>query len=434
MENTITPTKKAKIEKFILLFYSLGMFSIYFSISISQGFFILAFFLFAVRFIQMLVRKETIVLPVTFLLAVAMYVWAGFSDIFNGDGAKVFYIERDVWLYLPVLLIPNITKTKKDIENIFLWIARASIIFGIMGIAEFAFAVSIKALLTKGEIVHLARPYGGAEVSLFTGLTLTYAALYFFPASFFLYKLTSLFQKSYREYFQQFFSKTNLFYFFGFLISVFNILASGKRSAWLGIFVILPFVWWFQTKKKSPLVLGLLAVVLLFTLNSGLQNRITSSLSGQEESTNYRLLMYKASLASSMEKPIFGVGAANYAKLLKEKNVLDINGNALTYGHSHNDFLDRLATGGYPAMLLFIAIFLYMLIKMKNVLTINYHNVGGFSPQDIKDFSAMTITILLVFAVASQFQCYLTDDENLIFFSAILGVGETLIALNKKTA
>lgn len=420
-----------KLEKYIFVFYLLGMFTIFLSISLSQGFFLLSLGAFLFWLAQKLIapkeNKQKILLPVTFLLAVGMYVWSGISDIVNGDGKLALLLERDIWLYFPVLMIPNIAQTKEDIKKIFQWIAWAAIVFGFLGVIEFVSAVSLKTLLTKGKIVHLPRLYGGAEVSLFTGLTLTYAALYFFPASFFLYRLAESFQKSYREYFSQFFYKQNIFLVVGLILSVFNIIATGRRSALLGILIVFPLVWWFKAKKKTPILFFVTIILLLFSFNEGLRSRIINPFSGQELSTNYRIVMYKASLASSLEKPFFGVGTNNFAKLLEEKKALDVDGNILVFGHSHNDFLDRLATGGFPAMLFLIAIFVYMIIKMR---TISQEKDGSVDSR-FSSIADMVVIVLLVFAIASQFQCYLTDDENLIFFTAALGIGEFLIAQKK---
>lgn len=420
-----------KLENFIFTFYLLGMFTIFLSISLSQGFFLLSLGAFLFWLVQNFLNKKEkqrqIILPVTFLLAVGMYTWSGISDIVNGDGSQVFFLERDLWLYFPVLMIPNIIQTKDDIRKIFEWIAWAAIVFGVLGVIEFAFAISLKSLLTKGKVVHLPRLYGGAEVSLFTGLTLTYAALYFFPASFFLYRLTESFQKNYREYFSQFFYKDNIFLIIGFLLSVFNIIATGKRSALLGVLVVFPFVWWFKTKKKTPLVVSFILVVSLFSLNAGLRERV-ADLFQNGVSVVERKAKYKASLASSLEKPVFGVGTNNFAKLLKDHNALGYDGKIMTYGHAHNDFLDRLATGGFPAMFILIAIFAYMLVKMRDI-SITQNNLDGKKYSRLSD---MVIIILLVFAIASQFQCYLTDDENLIFFTATLGIGEFVIAQKRK--
>lgn len=415
-----------KLETTIFTLYLLGMFSIYFSITVSQGFFILSLVFFLVWFLKKIVAKEKIFWPLTFFLGMGLYVWGMLSDVVNGDAVGTFYEQRDFWLYLPVLIIDNVVQEKKDIERVFQWIASAAIVFGILGIVEALTSVSLKALFTHGEIVYLPQHFEAQpEISLFTGLSLTYAGLYFFPIVFFAYRLSTLFQQSYRHYFCDFFSKENLFYLFGFLISFLNILATGRRSALLAVLLVLPFIWWFKTHKKAPFALAMLALVLLFSLHQGFRQRIVNPFIG-EASTNYRLLMYKAGVKSVGEHFVFGVGEKNFAKVLQEKNVRGEDGELLNYGHAHNDFLDRFVKGGFLSFVFLISLFLYMIFKMLQIKRKSF-----LIEPELYEYANMVLAVLLVFAIASQFQCYLIDDENLIFFTAILGIGEFLIRKEK---
>ena len=168
-------------------------------------------------------------------------------------------------------------------------------------------------------------------------------------------------------------------------ISIFDLLIIGTRSALYGliILVLTTIVLSFLSSKtkvnyfslrKSLSVLILLIVISIFQTylyqNSEKGVKVLSRVSNViDESSNYRLGLWKDGINMLLEKPILGVGLGNYKieslRYAKER----LTQYEVPY-HVHNDFIHQFVETGFIGGFLFLIFFLspfyyFLVIKQK---------------------------------------------------------------------
>lgn len=427
------PLLSNKAEKLTLQFYALALFFNFFSISVAQGFLILTCLSFTYVLYQRKASSDKKNFwPITFFLLIVLHLWEVVSSFVNPNTTESLYMLRDFWLYLPVFFLPNLIDNEKDLEKLFRWLAWAAIICGLLGMFQSIAAVNVKQLF-KGQWVPLQRKYGiFAEIDGFSG-TLRLTGLLFFPLTYFFYRFSTLLSGSYKNFFRQFWQTENLFYVIGFFIILWNIIGTGRRSSLLAIVLVLPLIWLYKTRKVVPLLAAAVVLISFFSFNQGLRSRVSSVVTLSDSSSNERLIMYKTSLFASVEYPIFGIGEANYVALLKEKNAYNRQGEIIAYPSSHNDFLDRLIKGGFPAFILFTLIFVWLFAalwkaRLKSAETSHlFSKEIAFEKNDYIEWIEIVFFAFAIFTIALQFEDHIQNDEPLFAFSFVLAAGEVLL-------
>jgi len=155
--------------------------------------------------------------------------------------------------------------------------------------------------------------------------------------------------------------------------SVFSILFSTSRTAWLGVLATsIVMAYLFSHKKKVFYIM--LAVVVsgglfAYRFSPIVHERVTTAVSDitqysagdRETSLGWRFLMWKASLDIFMSNPVFGIGTGDYV-ITMERYVGSgaYPASLLQFNQPHNMYLFSLATNG----LLGLAALLYLFIRI----------------------------------------------------------------------
>jgi O-antigen ligase len=92
--------------------------------------------------------------------------------------------------------------------------------------------------------------------------------------------------------------------------------------------------------------------------------------------------------------------------------------------HAHNDYLNQLARKG----IIGFAVFIYMLFGIFKYMVVNLKYI-----QDklLKGLYLGLFGAYCVFLVASLFQCFYTDDENLVMFWFNIGLLASIVKVEK---
>ncbi|MBN2403545.1 MAG: O-antigen ligase family protein, partial [Spirochaetes bacterium] len=110
-----------------------------------------------------------------------------------------------------------------------------------------------------------------------------------------------------------------------------------------------------------------------------------------------------------------------YKQVLKEHPEYDSG----MVTHAHNDYLNQLARKG----IIGFAAFIYMLFGITKFMIVNIKNI------DDKFMKALYLGLFgayCVFLVASLFQCFYTDEENLVMFWFVTGLLAAIVKIEKR--
>ena len=158
--------------------------------------------------------------------------------------------------------------------------------------------------------------------------------------------------------------------FYGFsLITVGSIYFTYTRGPWLGFFAALILLTLFRTKMRRPVMLILIS--LLFVVMTGIGAKLSlfegTLFSKRQDTVDDRIVSYTTALRMASANPILGVGFGkfgsewdNYFIKVKDIPFSEFDG-------SHNTFLGILAETGLIGLILYLAIFYYLLKMCLNI-------------------------------------------------------------------
>ena len=150
-----------------------------------------------------------------------------------------------------------------------------------------------------------------------------------------------------------------------FLASLAACIMINTRGAWLDLAIVLPFIlaYRFKSRKKflaAIIILVTMAGIFLAASPKTFQRLQTVATVGSEQSVTERFLMWHSALNMIADKPLTGVGFGNYESAYREIYILD-EAKEHFQGHAHNVYLQLWAETGLPGLILFCALFGYIL-------------------------------------------------------------------------
>ena len=211
--------------------------------------------------------------------------------------------------------------------------------------------------------------------------------------------------------------------------SAFGVLGSilsGSRGGWV-LFPVILFVLyrifrdWFSPKVKLGMSLALaLLVIFCLTPQSGVPKRIEAAksdislyFSGKNKNTSlgHRFEIWKSSVDSFLEKPLFGWGRhgvrlsqeQQYKRGLITKEAYDFN------SHAHNQFLDEMAKRGIIGLGALLALLLIPLYLFKQYLK------PSFAPE-VRTLAAGGVIVVLSTIDYSLSQAFLYHSSGIVFY------------------
>ncbi len=215
------------------------------------------------------------------------------------------------------------------------------------------------------------------------------------------------------------------------LSTFFIIILSWARSVIISfIAATIPTI--FKTKKLFLIILVIILSCLILVLSEfGPSKDLIENL--YNESSTLRFQIWTNAYNLWKRSPVLGVGGGNYKILFKEEvEKTNRQANKLFryhfpshVTHPHNDYLNQLVRKGVIGLLAYLimlcGIFIYMCRNFKNIEDrfLRYFYMGLFG-----SFTA--------FLLASMFQCFFTDEENLVMFWLNIGILAAIVKVDNK--
>lgn len=412
-----------KSKKWAVLSLGIYFFASYLKISISQA--ALAFHIvctviwlwkdrpsFRVRFFR----------SVSLTPIILLYCWGLLVSFFQPKTILNIIYLREVWLYFPVFSIPTIFMSLRQDEakNLFRWYFYGALFTGILGVFEYTFALGVEPILKHGfsdwKKIQLQRVMGGGHVTVFMGHHLTYVGTLFFVIALQYRKWISYFENPFSAWGSRIRDAGRKFWGDTIFLAIFfvDLLGSAARSGLVATSLSLPILNFIRARKLLlPLLLaGALLGGALIHFSPSAKTRLNEMIAQKGESINDRKNIWKAALLITAEHPLIGASPESFEDEFRRL----MPGVPRYYGHAHNDFLNKAASWGIPGLLIFLSIFFLPAWRLLRLST--------------KDriWKDAVLTALLMFFIAGQFQCFLTDDEVIAHFALVLGIGEYVLS------
>ncbi|TGK35196.1 O-antigen ligase domain-containing protein [Leptospira gomenensis] len=420
-----------RLRKITLFLFCASIVTIGVSVSLSQGFLVLAF-------LSTLFRPKTSGFwkEPTILVALLFFGWyfsnflihASYENNFLSYAKTAWNAElKDVFLFSGVVVAWNLRK--EEFPAVFKALRILFWILLITGIVSSFSSVRLSRLISdlyrdspNWKFTHPMGQIVGIPLFLPIGLMnthLTFGGLlqFFFPLPAFLF-LKSLFENDKKASFRNGIILL-LFLYVVFLNNARSAMIGAMFSCVTAFFVLGPI------RKELPtakiLFLASAGLFVLLILGIGLSfteagQKITDPLFGKQKHTDSgRTFIWDSTFPLIRENPITGIGPGNYNREI-EKTRKDHSERypELYYfyettqrGHAHNDSFHLLAVFGLPAFLLFLTLgtFLYRKLVYLNLPygeSLYFFGLSGFF-------------------VSGLFQCYFQDDEVVILFWILCG-------------
>jgi O-antigen ligase len=161
-------------------------------------------------------------------------------------------------------------------------------------------------------------------------------------------------------------NKFKYYYLFVTLISVFSLMVSNTRGAWVA-FIAALILFSFLVDKRIIISLFIISMIFI-TLFPSFQVRFNSIFDLSNSSNNERILMWRSAFEMWQDRPILGHGIGSFEKLYPEQYMLE-NARVESRRYAHSNIFDLLAETGilglFSYLYLFIAIIKHGFNKIK---------------------------------------------------------------------
>ncbi|TGM59928.1 O-antigen ligase family protein [Leptospira adleri] len=420
-----------RLRKITLFLFCASIVTIGVSVSLSQGFLVLAF-------VSSLFSSKTkgFWKEPAILVAVAFFLWylidfgihASVEENFSRYAKTALNAElKDIFLFSGLIVAWNLKKEEFPAVyralHILFWVLL------ITGLASSFSSVRLSRLISdlyressNWKFTHPMGQIGKIPLFLPIGLMnthLTFGGLlqFFFPLPLFLF-LKPLFDRKWKEALLKGLILV-LFLYVVFLNNARSSIIGAVFSSFTAFLVLGPIRRELPTAKI--LLVSASALFLLVLLGIGLSfteagQKITDPIFGKEKHTDAgRTFIWDSTFPLIRENPVTGIGPGNYNREIEKSRIAHSEKYRELYyfyettqrGHAHNDYFHLFAVFGFPAVFLFLALGTNLYYKLLSN-SISY-------TQSLYFFG------ISGFFLSGLFQCYFQDDEVVILFWILSG-------------
>jgi O-antigen ligase len=156
--------------------------------------------------------------------------------------------------------------------------------------------------------------------------------------------------------------KTRLFWGVGFLLSVFILILTSTRSAWIGMILAASVVLFFYKPKTLIVIPAATALILLLSPRE-IKNRALSIFSTKSYSNAQRLEYIRVGIEIIKEFPLLGTGP-DTVEMEFQNPKYGLSDEAKDNVHLHNNILQIGAERGLPTLLVWFAFLVWLCLSL----------------------------------------------------------------------
>lgn len=319
-----------RLERLLPFFITLFLVVSFVSISLSQIFLALAF---VVLVILLGKKKLKISFPAFFWGMLAYCGLSIVSSVFSVNPEVSLIDSKDLLLFLIVPLVYMGLRKASDVQRANLALLVSAYISIFYSLYQFIFKAA------PGERV---QGFMGHYMTL-AGVMLLFGAM---ALSMFIFVR----------------DKTRFFWGLGFLLSVFTLILTSTRSAWIGMIVAASVVLFFYKPKTLIVIPAATALILLISPRE-VKNRALSIFSTKSYSNAQRLEYIRAGIQIIKKFPLLGTGP-DTVEMEFQNPKYGLSDEAKDNVHLHNNILQIGAERGLPTLLVWFAFLVWICISL----------------------------------------------------------------------
>lgn len=359
----------------LFLFFSFLLFLFFIPISVSFSHIFLSLSILYLLYLWIKGKKE-LKLPGIFIFLIIFAILEMISLLFSIDFKTSINDLKELLLFLIVPLTFNLTQKKDDFKIFNYGLSIAIFLSFILSILEYSGIVMEKER-ASGFLSHYMTQSGILMLFSILSLSMTF------------------YEKK----------RMKIIWSSLFVISLFSLILTLTRSAWIGVICGLLFV--IILHKPKLLVLFVILAITVFLISpESVKKRFISSFDPKDETVKERIYMTKAGLKIMLKYPVFGTGLDTakiaYKKFKPPEAVRDVP-------HLHNNILQIGTELGLPALIIW---FLFISFSF-----LNNYKLWKLSQDKFTKFSGLAgIGVILSFFIAGLFEYNFGDSEVKMLF------------------
>jgi O-antigen ligase len=356
-------------------------------------------YIFSIQFEYLMIMEMFSVSKFVFIIVLLLYIINIIADLIIKKGKIIYNIFNSI----AVLLLLTLVSINSVIsQNLMLSLERDKIIFQ-LGVSTFIISNFLISYNIDDIEKAIIKPY------MFSSITVCSIALYLgiSKGTIFINRLNTFNSPGEEAHFAAalvpsiiyiyyiIFKKKDYKYILLLLILFFSLLFSQTRSAWTAFILIsLFFIAKYMNIKKGLIVItvSLIAILILEKyvdisiiqniINNRIQNGIDTGGSGRKEIWIDGIKLFK-------EKPILGYGIGTFPYVFQRKYIPDGNFLRGEFRAPHNIYLSILVEFGLIGLIVIVLIFIYYLLKIKNIYMKNSFDLKEFFYLNLMSYSAI---------------------------------------------
>lgn len=221
-------------------------------------------------------------------------------------------------------------------------------------------------------------------------------------------------------YFLEIYKGIKKYFVLGILILlVLGVIASNSRGGWIGLMVALLLgILWSKRKVLGMVIACFLAVAIVLFAPSNYWGEVESISQVHEGTAQARIYYWKAGVKMFLSHPLFGVGAGN-GPIRMPEYVTGFRNTNTQWGRTfHGTFPQVMAELGGAGLLIYLAMILYSISRMRKVLKIRLEQDGKIA----KTIAKAIIVSIIAYIVTAIFlsTAYYPELWTLYVLTAIL--------------
>jgi len=385
--------------------------SITFSKALSQMFLGLGLLAAIVIFIQDGKYRRSFSRDSVFWIILMYVVWSFVSSFFGTDARQSLAYLLEDWLFIGIPVIAVMITSERRLFILLETFLLSASLMSLYGIAQHFIGVDwyISTSLVSA-------PSAGFRAQGFFPNVMTYGNFF---------AISTLFLLGCALHMET--VKRRFFYYGGFILAALAALLSYGRGPMGAIVIGLLTCLFFIPRRflKHAAIFPVIFAALVYWAAPDILfrhvNELQTELKG--EYIGSRQAIWRTAGRMIADHPLFGVGRGNFKP---NSEIYRDEGGTRHYTHAHNDWLNVAASGGIPALILFIGMWLAILVKMKT-------SIGRLREhRPLRGVMIGCFLASIVFVVASFYEATFDDTEVRLLLTGIWGVFYGMTELVKK--
>ncbi|MBN2042097.1 MAG: O-antigen ligase family protein [Spirochaetes bacterium] len=326
---------------------------------------------------------------------------------------------KDFWLISALILAYYIFNSKDKIIKVIYFVISISLLHSILSLIQYILNINFVNLFKYGIAHYKAFGINAETRGSFLGMHLVFSCYMV------LLSIPLIYISFYHG--KKFSKKIKLFIKLSAILSLAVLFINQTKSIILALpFSLLPILHY--KKHIAFLLLPLIVVIIVFSLSYSrndnfIHDKIEHSLF-DSRSFSERVKIWELAFHVWRMHPIIGTGGGSY--LAESKKIvaqLPKQDKPLIISHAHNDYLNQLARKGIIGFTAFI----YMLF---GIFRFFWKNLNKINDIVLKLYFWGLFASYCIFLIASLFQCFYTDEENLVMFWFNIGLAAAIVKID----